>query len=243
MQLADDREPLLRGARDGFVHGGAGDSSGTYSLATALTEDLAQLAAGHQQYVNFELDVESPKLTSSKFFSRRWSNGMWTEGEASAANRTVRLAAGAAGVAKTPRALAPLLSTTSTRADSNPGVPCTTVRERIPGTSQQRLPVIGELHTANDATETYTYGKSSFAESDISIATSVGGADWSLSGSVHMSDRSESGTKVWKTAHEKVGTRIGRYFQYAEFKRSRSCPTPTWDATTRTTISTGTVRQ
>ena len=96
----------------------------------------------------------------------------------------------------------------------------------VPGTSQQRLTVIGELHTANDATETYTYGKSSFAESDISMATSVGGANWSLSGSVHMSDRSESGTDVWKTAHENVGTRIGSYFQYAEFKRFRSCPTP-----------------
>ena len=202
------------------------DSSATYSLATDITPDLAQIAAGHQQYVNFELDVESPKLMSSTFFSRQWSNGVWVQGEASPANGTVRLAPGAAGVAKTPRALARMLTTSGVQADSNPGLPCTTVDKPVPGTSQQRLTVIGELHTANDATETYTYGKSSFAESDISMATSVGGANWSLSGSVHMSDRSESGTDVWKTAHENVGTRIGSYFQYAEFQEIPELPHP-----------------
>ncbi len=208
------------------------DSSGTYSLTTDLTADLSQIASGHQRYVNFELDVESLKLTSSTFFSRQWSDGKWVQGEASPANGTVTLAPGGAGVAKTPRALARILTTSGVQANSNPGLPCTTVDKRVPGTSQQRLTVIGELHTANDATETYTYGKSSFAESDISIATSLGGANWSLSGSVHMSDKNMGGTDVRKTAHENVGTRIGSYFQYAEFKRFQSCPTPRGTVTT-----------
>ena len=87
------------------------------------------------------------------------------------------------------------------------------------------LTVVGELHTANDATEVKLWKIVVRGERHLHRNIRRR-ANWSLSGSVHMSDRRDVGNRGVEDRSREVGTRIGSYFQYAEFKRFRSCPTP-----------------
>jgi hypothetical protein len=218
--------PQLTGKLESPAASAVTGSDGTYQLRSDLTTDLSDVAASHDGYVGFEVDAQTAQYTSKTFFSKRWVNGAWEQGDAMPAPATIEIDPTSGTTFQTPAADAAFFHGNSL----HPNVPapptCHYGNDVVTGTRQQRPTVIGELHTANDAHETYVYGRNSFSESNMTVGLSANGTDWSAGASVTISIRKSSGSEVTKTVGPNVGTKLGTEFGYEEVHNFEKCTGP-----------------
>jgi hypothetical protein len=190
----------------------ATDANGNYTVQEPNTAALQTLAAANDGYVNFELQIDSTSLSMIRDFAMTFSNGTWTTGLAAptAVNGTLRLAAGHRGVASMRRSkrLAPHIGGPDPCANKT----FTTIDTR------DNYTTVGEVHTAGDADETFTYGQSADTDTDIAIGLAGGTGPWSISGSVHLGDSTSSGSDVNWHVNSNVGRRVETQFHYIKQK-------------------------
>lgn len=188
------------------------DANGNYTIQQANTPALQALAAANNGYVNFELQIDSTSLSMIRDLALTYANGAWTNGQApsTAAVRTLRLAAGRAGVAKmrTSKGLIPHIGGPDPCANKT----FTTIDTR------DNYTTVGEMHTAGDASETFTYGQQADTDTDIAIGLQGGTGAWSISGSIHLGDSNTSGSSVDWTAQDNFGKRVETQFHYIKQK-------------------------
>ncbi len=220
----------LSGASVASVATTTTDAAGSYTLTAPYSGVVQTLGSSNSGYVPFQLEVTSPTLTYESYLSRLWNGTTWVDGSATAPPSKVRLAPNSAGVSPTPATLAAYLAHLLPHRG---GVNCSTTHQQVPGTSQVRQTIVGEIHVANDATETYSYGKSDFADSDISVGVSKTRdfGSWTLDGDVHMgkSTSSASSSVATQTRGPNWGGKLRSQFRYAEFHNWKSCGGTTTD--------------
>ena len=194
------------------VAGATTDANGNYTVQVPDTTALQALAAANGGYVNFETQIDSPSLSLIRDFAMTYANGSWAPGRAqpSHMNGRVRMAAGAAGVAKmrSPAGITPNIGGPD---------PClnktfTTIDTR------DNYTTVGEVHTAGDSSEVFTYGKSADTDTDVAIGLAAGTGPWSITGSVHLGDSSQSGSDVTWRVGALVGHRTDSQFHYVRQK-------------------------
>ena len=198
------------------------DSSGYYVLHATNTGDVAIDAAANDGWVNFAIEANAGDSPYFDVVARRWdpARGVWRSTEDDEV-----FADGSTGVSPAaPDSLAVDVAPTggSLVAGDWPSFvgscklaieKTTLVRTEVDPTT------IGELHVAKDATGKFSYGIGNRADSEISIASSVGG--WHLLGFKHIATNTTTSVAVTNSG-EDWARQIRSRFQYGLYKHERS---------------------
>lgn len=192
------------------------DANGDYSVAVPDSAALQALAAPNGGYDNFDVDATAPTGTVTSVFSSEWTSSGWGQGNAARPRSLLVLKPGAPGAAmhRTPATYRRAIAFVSQAPD--PGcVQQTTVLNTAVG----QYTTSGEVHTANDAKETFTYGKS--ADSSIDVGFSATDSGFGINGSVHIGNSSKSEDQ--DSVGQDVGNRVDEEFTYQHQKVFNSC--------------------
>ncbi|HSS82059.1 MAG TPA: hypothetical protein VLK24_12805 [Gaiellaceae bacterium] len=198
------------------------DPSGFYVLHASNTGDVAADAAANDGWVNFAIEANAGDTPYFDVVARRWdtARGVWRS-----TNDDDVFADGSSGLSTAaPDSLAVDVAPTggSLSAGDWPSFfgscklaieKTTLVRTEVDPTT------IGELHVAKDATGKFSYGIGNRADSQISIASSVGG--WHLLGFKHVATNTTTTVAVTNTGDD-WARQIRSRFQYGLYKHERS---------------------
>ncbi len=193
------------------------DAAGTFVVRLSPGDPaVAAAAAANDGWVNFDAAFATGNRVQFRSFSRRADGAAWTSGEGQVSvqfDSAAAIAAQAPGVRTVFSELEP--------SHARPGCYVSTTRLG----EADRYMVIGEAHVWKDQAMTWTYGER--ADSDVGVGYSTDGVHWSLSGSVHVSNR--RATEITDTISNlgdgqgNFGRRYRSEFHFVKERKRRVC--------------------
>lgn len=196
-------------------------NDGSYSLALAPTAALDAEAAANGGYNNFYIAATAGTTRPFVAVTRQLVEGAWTNGDGDAVDGSV------------PSTRDDLQPTGDSAIRSGgaggPNLYCgwDIRKKRIAG--EQAPTVIGETHVVADMTEDFTYGTA--ADSNIEVATSYDGVNWSINGSFHVGNETGASIKWYVTPED--GHEWQSNFIYRKYKHWDVCGDVWWSVEPR----------
>jgi hypothetical protein len=193
------------------------DASGVFVLRLSGREPgVAAAAAANDGWVNFDAAFVDGNRVQFRSFSRRLDRGAWVSGEGQV---RVQFDSPAAIASQ-----APGVRTALSQSDPSHARPVCYVATTKLGEADKYV-VIGEAHVWKDQSMTWTYGER--ADSDIGVGYSTDGLHWSVSGTVHVSNR--RGAEISDTISNlrngqgNFGRKYRSEFHFVKYRQRRTC--------------------
>jgi hypothetical protein len=198
------------------------DANGNYAVTVIDSPALQAQAAANGGYNNFDMTVSSPTYTATSSFSATFTNSAWVPGDAPTAQTSIRLKAGEPGVTHTAKtSLQSYKRAFGIASGLTPNVSACGQWTTVLATAYGVWTTVGEVHTANDARETFTYGQT--ADSNIDVGYSTDNSVFSINGSVHIGNSHTSSDTI--SVGASTGRRVDEEFTYQHQKISNCAAT------------------